>query len=241
MAAKPAKERKLRHLAIIMDGNGRWAAGRGLKRVEGHKAGEKTVRRVLDLADEFGIEYLTLYAFSTENWKRSPSEVSDLMHLLGSSIEKNLDEIHEKNVKIRLLGRIEGLPSFTRKKLERAVAKTASNTGGTLVLALNYGGRAEIADAVKKLAEDAASGKISPKNIDEALFAEYLYAPDIPDPDLMIRTSGEYRISNFLLWELAYAELWFTDTLWPDFGREDFEAAIDSFYNRERRFGGRKC
>ena len=242
MAADNADEKKqLRHLAIIMDGNGRWAAGKGLKRIEGHIAGEKTVRRVMDLANEFGIEYLTLYAFSTENWNRSPGEVADLMKLLGTSIEKNIDELHEGGVRIRLLGRISGLPLFTRKKLMKAVERTAENTNGTLVLALNYGGRAEIADTAKAIAERVKAGEIQPSAIDEKLFSEYMYAPDIPDPDLLIRTSGEYRISNFLIWEISYTELYFTDTLWPDFGRDDFLKALESYKNRQRRFGGRKC
>jgi len=240
MADKGGKKSRLRHLAIIMDGNGRWAEKNGLKRAEGHRAGEKTVRRVLDLVQEHDIEYLTLYAFSTENWNRSMEEVSDLMNLLGSSIDNNLDEIHEKGVRIRLLGRIEGLPLFTRKKLKKATEKTADNKKGTLVIALNYGGRAEIADAARSIAEDVKKGKINPRKINEKLFSDYLYAPDIPDPDLLIRTSGEYRLSNFLIWEISYSELWFTDTLWPDFGREDFEMALDAFYNRKRRFGGRK-
>lgn len=240
MAGKSVSERKLNHLAIIMDGNGRWAKMHGLKRSEGHKAGEKTVRRVLDLVQEHDIEYLTLYAFSTENWNRSKEEISDLMFLLGNSIDNNLDEIHAKGVRIRLFGRIEGLPLFTRKKLKKATEKTMLNTNGTLIIALNYGGRAEIADAAKSIAVDVKKGKLNPKDIDETLFSKYLYAPDIPDPDLLIRTSGEYRISNFLNWEIAYSELYFTDTLWPDFKREDFEKALDSYYNRERRYGGRK-
>jgi len=232
---------KLRHLAIIMDGNGRWAEKHGLKRIDGHKAGEKTVRRVLDLIKEHNIEFLTLYAFSTENWKRSSEEVTGLMRLLSSSIESNLNEMHKKGLKIRLSGRIEGLPLYVRKKLQKAVRKTEDNQKGTLILALNYGGRAEITDAARKIAALIKNGKILPQDIDEALISEHLYAPDIPDPDLMIRTSGEYRTSNFLMWESAYTELWFTDTHWPDFGREDFEKALDSFYNRKRRFGGRKC
>ena len=240
MADKESSETKLNHLAIIMDGNGRWAEKNGLKRSEGHRAGEKTVRRVLDLVQEHDIEYLTLYAFSTENWNRSKEEVTDLMSLLGNSIDNNLDEMHEKGVRIRLFGRIEGLPLFTRKKLKKAAVKTLDNKKGNLIIALNYGGRAEIADAAKSIAEDVQKGKLKPGKIDEKLFAEYLYAPDIPDPDLLVRTSGEYRISNFLNWEIAYSELYFTETLWPDFGREDFEKALDSYYNRKRRFGGRK-
>ncbi len=241
MADKDKKEKKLRHLAIIMDGNGRWAEKNGLRRIAGHEAGEKTVRRVLDLAREHDIEYLTLYAFSTGNWNRSVEEVAELMKLLGTSIEKNLNEIDEKGVRIRLLGRINGLPLLTRRKLRKAEAKTIDNKNGTLVIALNYGGRAEIADAAKSIAIEVKKGRLNPEKIDEKLFAEYLYAPDIPDPDLLIRTSGECRLSNFLIWEVSYSELWFTDTLWPDFDREDFEKAVDSFYGRSRRFGGREC
>ena len=241
MAVSAEKNRKIRHVAIIMDGNGRWATKRNLEKLEGHKAGEKAVRRVVDLAEEFGVEYLTLYAFSTENWRRSPKEVMGLMNLLGDSIERNLDELHEKGIRIRLMGRVERIPSHTRRKLDHAVAVTAANTKGNLIIALNYGGRAEIADAAAKIAELAVAGKIKPSSITEDSFSQYLYAPDIPDPDLLIRTSGEYRLSNFLLWQLSYSELHFTDTLWPDFGREDFQKAIESFYNRDRRFGGRKC
>ena len=242
MAGKEVdKEKKLRHIAIIMDGNGRWAQRNGLERIEGHKAGEQTVRRVMDLAEEFDVEFLTLYAFSTENWKRSEDEVSGLMNLLATSMKKNLDEMHKKGVRIRLSGRIDGLPLFTRKVLRHAERKTAGNRGGNLILALNYGGRSEIVDAARGIAEDVKSGKIAPEDINEQLFSNYLYLPDVPDPDLLIRTSGECRLSNFLNWEIAYSEFWFTETLWPDFGREEFEEAINIFYKRERRFGGRKC
>lgn len=241
MAVSAEKNKKIKHVAIIMDGNGRWAKKRNLPKLEGHKAGEKAVRRAVDLAEEFGIEYLTLYAFSTENWKRSPKEVMGLMNLLGDSIERNLDELHEKGIRIRVMGRVERIPAHTRRKLDHAVAVTAENSKGNLVIALNYGGRAEIADAAAKIAGLAASGELNPSTIDENLFAKYLYAPDIPDPDLLIRTSGEFRLSNFLLWELSYSELYFTETFWPDFGRDDFQKAINSFYKRKRRFGGRKC
>ena len=232
---------KLQHVAIIMDGNGRWAERNGVARIEGHRAGEKTVRRVMDLAEEFNIKYLTLYAFSTENWKRTEEEVSGLMDLLASSMKSNLDEIHRKGVRIRLSGRIDGLSPVTRQVLRYAEKKTASNSRGNLILALNYGGRAEIADAAKKIASDVKNGRLDLDSVDEKLFASYLYLPDVPDPDLLIRTSGECRLSNFLNWEIAYSELWFTDTLWPDFGRDDFEQALKDFYSRSRRFGGRKC
>lgn len=239
MATKSDENRKLAHVAIIMDGNGRWAERHDFEKLEGHRAGEKTVRRVVNLAEEFGVEYLTLYAFSTENWKRPPKEVRGLMNLLGDSIERNLDELNEKGIRIRLLGRISRIPTRTKRKLDAAVAVTADNTKGNLVIALNYGGRAEIADAAAEIAKKVAAGKLSPSSIDEKTFAAHLYAPDIPDPDLLIRTSGESRLSNFLLWQLSYSELYFTETLWPDFGREDFEAAIRAYHSRERRFGGR--
>ena len=241
MSSSVDTEKKLRHIAIIMDGNGRWAKRNGVERIDGHKAGEKTVRRVMDLAEEFDVEFLTLYAFSTENWNRSEDEVSGLMHLLATSMKSNLDEMHQKGVRIRLSGRIDGLPLLTRKVLQHAEKKTAKNSKGNLILALNYGGRAEITDAAQAIARDVKSGKIAPSDINEQLFSSYLYLPDVPDPDLLIRTSGECRLSNFLNWEIAYSEFWFTETLWPDFGREDFQKAVDIFYNRERRFGGRKC
>ncbi len=232
-------EKKLNHIAIIMDGNGRWAKKRGLKPIDGHQAGEKTVRRVMDLAEEFGIKYVTLYAFSTENWNRSIEEVSGLMALLGTSIDNNIKEFNEKGVRIRIMGDISKIPFLPRRKLKNAIIKTEENKRSQLIIALNYGGRQEIIDAAKKLAEQAVAGKLKPSGINEKIFAENLYVPDVPDPDLMIRTSGECRISNFLLWELSYSELWFTETLWPDFDREDFKKAVDTFYGRERRYGGR--
>jgi len=237
--AENKKEKTLNHIAFIMDGNGRWAKKRGLKPIDGHRAGEKTVRRVMDFAEEFGIKYITLYAFSTENWNRPIDEVKGLMLLLGSSIDNNLAELHKKGVRIRIMGNIAKIPFMTRRKLEKAVVKTAENTRSQLIIALNYGGRTEIVDAVKNIASEVSKGKLKLSKINEKLFAEYLYLPDVPDPDLMVRTSGEYRISNFMLWELSYSELWFTDILWPDFDRDDFKQAIDIFYGRERRYGGR--
>ena len=239
MAEKLKRKKELNHIAIIMDGNGRWAKQRGLKPIDGHKAGEKTVRRVMDLAEEFGIKYITLYAFSTENWNRSVEEISGLMSLLGSAIDNNLRELDEKGVRIRIMGDISKIPLLTRRKLKKAVKKTENNERSQLLIALNYGGRTEITDAAKKIASEVLEGKLKPSQINEKVFARHLYVPDVPDPDLMIRTSGEYRISNFLLWELSYSELWFTDTLWPDFDRDDFEQAVNAFYGRERRYGGR--
>ncbi len=228
------------HIAIIMDGNGRWAEQRGLPKIEGHKAGGKAVRRTAEAAWELGVTFLTLYAFSTENWRRSPREVSALMRLLGDTIDDNLDDMMEKGTKLRVIGRKSRIPRSTLAKIEHAIETTRANTNNNLVVALNYGGRAEIADAAQSIATEVAAGKISAINVNEALIARHLYAPDIPDPDLMIRTSGEKRLSNFLLWELSYTELWFTETLWPDFGRSDLEQAIADFKARQRRFGGRK-
>ncbi len=229
-----------RHIAVIMDGNGRWAKQRGLPRVEGHIAGAERVREVLRYAREFGVEYMTLYAFSTENWKRSKEEVDALMDLLSRFIDGYLDEMKQNNVRLLVTGRIDGLPERAANDLKRAMAETASLTGHTLILALNYGGRSEIADAAKKIAEEIRHGRLDPVKIDEQLFSRYLYLPDVPDPDLMIRTSGEFRLSNFLLWELSYAEFYVTDTYWPDFDREEFRKAIESYSKRDRRFGGRK-
>lgn len=229
-----------RHIAVIMDGNGRWAKQHGLSRVEGHIAGAERVREVLRYAREFGVEYMTLYAFSTENWKRSKEEVDALMDLLSRFIDSYLDEMKQNGVRLLVTGRIDGLPERAANDLKRAMVETAFLTGHTLILALNYGGRSEIADAAKKIAEEVRHGRLDPVKIDEQLFSRYLYLPDVPDPDLMIRTSGEFRLSNFLLWELSYAEFYVTDTYWPDFDREEFRKAIESYSKRDRRFGGRK-
>lgn len=233
------KERIPRHVAIIMDGNGRWAEKNGIKRVDGHRKGAEAVKKVVDAAREIGIEYLTLYAFSTENWKRPLTEINALMGLLEEFIDNKLPEMKEKGIRIKTIGRTDELPGGVRKKLLNAIKETSANTGGTLVLALNYGGRAEIVDSVKKIAVAAVEKKLNPDKIDEKLFAGYLYDPDLPDPELMIRTSGEMRLSNFLLWQLSYAELYVTDVLWPDFDKDDFFKAIDVFKSRDRRFGGR--
>ena len=231
--------KQLEHVAIIMDGNGRWAKKHGLKHLDGHRQGAETVKKVIEACDIHGIKYLTLYAFSTENWKRSKLEVNGLMRLLESFLTDNVKILHEKNVALKAIGRLDELPFFVRRKLFKAIADTAGNSNGAVILALNYGGRAEIVDAAKKIAEAAISGKISPDDIDENSFTEYLYAPDIPAPDLMIRTSGEMRLSNFLLWELAYSEFFVTDRLWPDFGADDLAEAVAAYYKRDRRFGGR--
>ena len=228
-----------RHVAIIMDGNGRWAKQRGLERVEGHRAGAVAVKNLVESLKKTGIQYLTLYAFSTENWKRSKEEVDALMELLAEFIDANLPLLMENDVRLLVSGRIEGLPEKAREKLKDAIRKSSANTSGTVIFALNYGGRAEITDAAKKIAEKVQRGEISPEQIDEKLFAQNLYLPDVPDPDLLIRTSGELRLSNFLLWELSYSEIYVTDTYWPDFDLTELDKAIDAFQKRNRRFGGR--
>ncbi len=235
-----AQPKKISHVAIIMDGNGRWADQRGLPKVEGHRQGARQVSEVLEAAREFGIETLTLYAFSTENWKRPLAEVTALMGLLEEFIDGKLPELMEKNVRLRTIGRTAGLYPGARKKLLAAVEATKNNTAATLNLALNYGGRAEIVDAVNRIIGEVTENPRKNLKITEENFRDYLYAPDIADPDLLIRTSGELRLSNFLLWELSYSEIYVTDTLWPDFGRREFAEALESFGKRERRFGGRK-
>ncbi len=220
------------HVAIIMDGNGRWAERRGLPRVEGHRKGAERVSDIMRAAKSAGVKYLTLYAFSTENWKRSPAEVAALMNLLSDFLDEKLPELQRENVRLNAIGRLDKLPAY--KKLLKVMELTSGNTSGVLNLALNYGGRAEITDAVNKI---IASGK---RNISEDDFHRYLYSPDIPDPDLLIRTSGEMRISNFLLWELSYSEIYVTDVLWPDFDAAEFQAALSDYSGRDRRFGGRK-
>jgi undecaprenyl diphosphate synthase len=227
----------VKHLAIIMDGNGRWAQKRNLSRSEGHRAGAKTVSRVLDLIDKYGIKYLTLYAFSTENWKRPKLEVFALMSLLKEFLELNRDILIKKDVKLRVIGRISDIPLVTRRILKSVIEQTKNNKSGELILALSYGGRSEIVDAVKSLSLDVKKGKIDPKKIDENLFSNYLYAPDVPDPELMIRTSGEFRLSNFLLWQLSYSEFWVTNTLWPDFDEVQLNSALSDYKNRNRRYG----
>lgn len=234
------KNVKVRHVAIIMDGNGRWAERRGLPKVEGHRQGARQVTEVLKAAQEYGVEFLTLYAFSTENWKRPVAEVTALMGLLEEFIDDKLPELMKNGIRLRTIGRTEDLFPGARKKLLYAIEMTEKNDGGTLNLALNYGGRAEIVDAVNKMAaEMTEKGGRFPK-VTEDSFRNYLYAPDIPDPDLLIRTSGELRLSNFLLWELSYSEMYVTDTLWPDFGKKEFGEALEAYGQRDRRFGGRK-
>ncbi|RLB15485.1 MAG: isoprenyl transferase [Deltaproteobacteria bacterium] len=225
------------HVAIIMDGNGRWAKRRGLPRVRGHQQGAETVREVVRATRQIGIPWLTLYAFSMENWKRSDLEVRALMNLLEQFLKDELEEMTENGIRLKAIGRLEKLPTSTRKLLFETMDKTSQGEDMTLTLALSYGGRQEILDAVRKIAVSVEKKKIQPKEIDHRLLVNALYQPEMPDPDLLIRTSGEYRISNFLLWQIAYTEIYITSTLWPDFTREEYLKAIAEFQNRERRFG----
>ena len=229
-------ERIPEHIGIIMDGNGRWAKAKGYPRTIGHKAGVETIRRVLKEAERLGVKYLTLYAFSTENWKRPKEEVGALMKLLVQYFRSELNELHENGVVINTIGDISKLPKECIQEIERAKEKTKNNTGVVMNLALNYGGRDEIVRAVKYLAKDAIEGKILPEEIDE----KSLYTAKMPDPDMIIRPSGEQRLSNFLLWQCAYSEFWYSDINWPDFTEQDLRKAIFDFQNRDRRFGGIK-
>ena len=226
-----------RHVAVIMDGNGRWAKQRGRPRLFGHRAGADSLRAVLRACRDHGVEYLTVYAFSTENWVRPQDEVSGLMALLRTFLKKDEHELHENQVRLRVTGRVQDLPKAVRAELDRVMAATQHYSKGHLILALSYGGRAEIVDAVRALAADVQAGRLAPAAIDEAALAARLYLPDVPDPDLMIRTSGELRLSNFLLWELSYSEFYFTETLWPDFREADFAKALDEYARRQRRYG----
>ncbi|HEY7586389.1 MAG TPA: isoprenyl transferase [Candidatus Deferrimicrobiaceae bacterium] len=226
-----------RHVAVIMDGNGRWAKLRGLHRVEGHRMGIRAVRAIVECARELGIPYLTLYAFSVENWGRPEVEVSTLMRLLKEFLLEELPELARHRIRLNAIGEVSRLPAFVREVLERTISATAANSEMTLTLALSYAGRDEIARAARKLAAEAAVGKISPGDVSETEFALRLDTAGMPDPDLVIRTSGERRISNFLLWQAAYAEFVFTDVLWPDFGKPEFLQALDEYSRRQRRFG----
>ena len=228
-----------RHVAIIMDGNGRWAERRGLPRVAGHRAGAEAVRRVLQAAADSGVEVLTIYAFSSENWRRSEGEISDLTALMRFYLERELNRLVDEGVRLKLIGDYSAFGADMVERLERAVAKTQANTRLTLVIALNYGSRAEIAAAARRIARNAAAGEIDPETVDEATIAAELQTRDLPELDLLIRTSGEVRLSNFLLWQAAYAELLFLDILWPDFDERTFADALEHFAGRQRRFGGR--
>ncbi len=226
-----------RHIAGIMDGNGRWARKRRLPRLAGHRAGRESVRKVVRTCAKLGVSVLSLYTFSLENWKRPRSEVSGLMQFLKNVLQSEYLELRENNIRLMAVGRLEMLPQGTLAALDETVEKLSANTGMILNLCLSYGGRAEIVDAVKKMIEDERRGEIEAGSIDEDLFARYLYAPGLPDPDLLIRTSGELRISNFFLWQIAYTEIVVMDVLWPDFREEHILSAIQKYLDRERRFG----
>ena len=232
-------QRVPRHVAIIMDGNGRWAKQRGLPRVAGHRAGAEAVRRALQAAADSGVEVLTIYAFSSENWRRSAEEISDLTALMRFYLERELKTLEKERVRLKLIGDYTAFGTELIERLERAVERTAGNTRLTLVIALNYGSQSEIAAAARKLAIEATNGERDPASIDEAAIASELQTADLPDLDLLIRTSGEVRLSNFLLWQAAYAELLFLDILWPDFDEKTFADALRTFAARNRRFGGR--
>lgn len=226
-----------KHLAIIMDGNGRWAQQRGLSRHEGHEMGIEALRRVVRACVQRGIPYLTVYAFSTENWERPVDEVRALMRLLDRVLVQEVDELAAQGVQVRVLGRRSGLPRDLIARIDGACRKTAGNGRLVLSVAWNYGGRAEIVDAARAIAREVAAGRLDPQAIDEALFEAHLYSRGLPDPDLVIRTGGEFRISNFLLWQVAYAELWVTPVLWPDFSEAELEQALEAYRHRSRRFG----
>jgi len=226
-----------RHVAVIMDGNGRWAERRGQPRIFGHRAGMKSVRAVIEAAGDLGIGALTLYAFSKENWKRPLAEVEALMGLLRRYMKSEREELIERGARIEAIGDLDQLERAARTELDRLIEATAHCDRLRVTLALSYGGRAEIVEAARRIARAAVAGSLDPQSLDEPAFARFLYSPDLPDPDLLVRTSGEMRISNFLLWQIAYAELYVTETLWPDFGREAFFEAIEDYQSRERRFG----
>jgi len=226
------------HVAIIMDGNGRWANKKGLPRIAGHKEGMDVVQKVVRAAVKYKIKILTLYAFSTENWKRPKPEVDFLMRLPKEFLHVYLPEMMQNNVKIETIGEFDGLPERTKRAIQYAKDKTKNNDGLLLIFAINYGSRNEIMRAIRRVAEDVENGALRKESIDEEVFSNYLYTENLRDPDLLIRTSGEQRLSNFLLWQLAYAEFWFTDTLWPDFDEEIFKQALCDYQTRKRRYGG---
>jgi undecaprenyl diphosphate synthase len=234
------KERIPKHIAIIMDGNGRWAQKRGMPRSFGHHAGVEALRDTVKVCSELNVQVLTVYAFSTENWKRPVEEVNTLMNLLIEYLQKEIDELHEQQVQVRFIGEIDSLAPPVRREITRARELTGQNRGLVLNIAVNYGGRTEIVRAVKQVHQDLAAGKITLAEVNDRVFSDYLYTSGLVDPDLLIRPSGDYRISNFLLWQLAYTEFWFCDVLWPDFSRKDLLQAIHDYQCRDRRFGGLK-
>ncbi|HKR53209.1 MAG TPA: isoprenyl transferase [Chthoniobacterales bacterium] len=227
-----------RHIAIIMDGNGRWAKQRGLPRIKGHEKGADAVRECVEGCGELKVEYLTLYAFSAENWQRPKSEVFALMRLLEKFLKEKTPELVEKNVRLQAIGRLTDLPENCQNRLHESIKRTANNTGLTLILALSYGGRDEIIDGIRSLLREVEAGHIDRAMINPEMFSKHLYTRYYPDPDLLIRTSGEMRISNFLLWQLSYTEMYVTPKLWPDFTRKDLSAAVEDFAKRQRRYGG---
>lgn len=234
------RERFPRHIAVIMDGNGRWAQRQNLPRIEGHRRGVACVRRTVEEASRLNLEQLTLYCLSSENWKRPPSELEFLMHLLEQYMIEERATILEQNIRVNILGRREGIPESTQREIDKTIEMSAVNSGTRLCLAINYGGRAEIVDAVQRIVAEVAEGRLSPTDVDEQCLADHLYTAGMPDPDLLIRTAGELRISNFLLWQISYAELWVTEKCWPEFDIPDFHDAIRDFSQRDRRFGGIK-
>lgn len=227
-----------RHIAIIMDGNGRWAKERGLPRIAGHEQGANSVRAVTEACVELGIEFLTVYAFSTENWKRPEAEVNALWALLEHFIEQETPTMMKNNVRMKAIGRLHELPESCQRALREAIELTSRNTATTVVLAVNYSGRIELVDAAREICAKVASAQLQPSDVTVETISRHLYTKDIPDPDLLIRTSGELRLSNFLLWQLSYTEIYVTETLWPDFGKADLHAAVGEFRKRQRRFGG---
>lgn len=227
-----------RHVAVIMDGNGRWAKARNLPRVEGHRQGAESVRAIVRAAGELGVKYLTLYAFSVENWNRPKEEVDTLMKYLALYLRKEAGELQRNNVRLEVIGQIYRLPETVQEQLQKTIAALSRNNGLTLVLALSYGGRAEIVDAVRSISNQVKQGRLDPAEINEETVAQHLYTRNVPDPDLLIRTSGEMRVSNFLLWQISYAEFVVTPTLWPDFRKPEFCAALEAYARRHRRFGG---
>ena len=232
------REKLPRHIAVIMDGNGRWARQQGLPRIEGHRHGVASVRRTVEECARLGIEQLTLYCLSSENWKRPPEELDFLMHLLEQYMIEERSTIMEQNIQVAVIGRREGIPPEALREIDKTIALSGQNTGLRLCLAINYGARAELADAVRRIAEEVRAGRLDPADVDELTLDSHLYTAGMPEPDLLIRTAGELRVSNFLLWQISYAEIWVTDLCWPEFDEAQLHQAIRDFASRDRRFGG---
>ncbi len=230
-----------KHVAVIMDGNGRWAELKGEPRVFGHRKGTDATRAVVRNCDDYGVQYLTLYVFSTENWKRPPHEVDFLMKLVSDMIDSEVPDMMKNNVKLKVLGQMNSLPEYAQQKLIDGMEKTKNNTGLNLQLAINYGGRSEIAEAVKQIASKVKSGDLEVDQIDEETISANMFLPEVPDPELLIRTGGEFRVSNYLLWQIAYSEIFVSEKLWPDFDKEELFNALEFYQNRQRRFGGIKA